>query len=48
MLEENIMKRNCLNPTVFYISASISLWSDGLKSVHGRTALLRLQRLRVV
>ena len=46
MLEENIMKKELFEPT--YISASISLWSDGLKSVHGRTALLRLRRLRVV
>ena len=39
-------EKELFEPT--YISASISLWSDGLKSVHGRTALLRLRRLRVV
>ena len=48
MLEENIVKKKLFEPTVFYISASISLWSDSLKSVHGCTTDLRLRSLRVV
>ena len=41
-------EKELIESTVFYISASISLWSDGLESVHGCTAVLRLRRLRVV
>ena len=41
-------EKELIESTVFCISASISLWSDGLESVHGCTAVLRLRRLRVV
>ena len=40
--------KELIESTVFDISASIGLWSDGLESVHGCTAVLRLRRLRVV
>ena len=38
-------EKELIETTVFYISASISLLSDGFESVHGCTAVLRLRRL---
>ena len=45
---KKIYEKELIESTVFDISAAISLQSDGLESVHGRTAVLRLRRLRVM
>ena len=36
-------EKKLFEPTVFYISASISLWSDSLKSVRGCTTDLKFE-----
>ena len=41
-------QKELIESTVFDISASISLWSDGLEYVNEGTAVSRLRRLRVV